>query len=296
MKKLLLFVLVGSLLAVGCNQPTTNTNVNVNTSLDKNANANLSNANLGNLSNTTSSMIETNEPDIYQAKVSLNFEAMGDQQNMKLPTPLVALVARNGADRRIEFTMPNGQKIVYLEKAGTNYGILPAQKQFAELDKEALGVEVQSLMMPDQLIDRIEQLKGIQKVGEEQVNGRTVVRYNYESVTDTKSQAGNVQTESYILVDKETGLPLRTETLSESQGGQVQGFKGIRIITEMSDIQTTVSPELFDAPPADYKKIDSQQVRNQLNLITQAAMAIMGQMMRQSQTTASPTVSPTVQQ
>lgn len=294
MKKLLSFVLLGGLLAIGCNQPTTNTNANVNTSLDKNANANLSNANLGNLSNTTSSIIDTGEPDTYQAKVSLNFEAMGEQQNMKLPTPIIALVARNGADRRVEFTMPNGQKVVYLEKAGTNYGILPGTKQFAELDKEALGVEVQSLMMPDQIIDRIGQLKGIQKVGEEQVNGRTVVRYNYESVTDTKSQAGNVATESYILVDKETGLPLHTETVSESQGGQVQGFKGIKIVTEMSDIQTTVSPELFDAPPADYAKIDSAQVRQQLNLVTQAAMAIIGQMMKQSQTTATPAVSPTV--
>lgn len=294
MKKILLFVLLAGLSAVGCNQPTTNTNTNVNTVLDKNANANLSNANLANI-NTSTSILEAKEPDTYQAKVALNFEAVGEQQNMKLPTPIVAMVARNGADRRIEFTMPNGQKVVYLEKAGTKYGILPAQKQFAELDKEALGVEVQSLMMPDQVIDRIEQLKGVKKVGEEQVNGRTVVRYNYEAVTDTKTQAGQVATESYILVDKETGLPLRTEVVSESQGGQVQGFKGIKVVTEMSNIQTTVSPEMFDAPPADYKKIDSQQVRNQLNLITQAAMAIIGQMMKQSQTTATPAASPTAQ-
>lgn len=293
MKKILLTISFGALLTVGCQQPTTNTNTNVNTALDKNAN--VSNANIANVNDTATTTVTAKEPDTYQAKVNLNFETMGEAQNMKLPTPLVAQVAKSGSDRRIEFTMPNNQKVVYLEKNGTNYGILPAQKQYAELDKQALGFEIRSLMMPDQIIKRIDQLKGLQRVGEEQINGRTVVKYKYEAMTDTKTQAGNVATESFIMVDKETSLPLRTEIVSQSQDGQVQGVKGIKIVTEMSDIQTTVGPEMFAAPPADYTKIESAQIRQQVNTLFQAAMAIVGNLVKQAQTASSPMASPTVQ-
>jgi hypothetical protein len=44
----------------------------------------------------------------------------------------------------------------------------------------------------------------------------------------------------------------------------VQGYKGLRIVTEISDIKTEASPELF-AVPTDLQKIESAQVRAQVD-------------------------------
>src|SRR5688500_1962766 len=100
------------------NRAVSNTNTNVNT----NRNA-----------ASSSSVVNATEPTEYQATVTLKIEAMGDQQKAALP-PLSANVARSGTDRRMVFTMPAGGRVVYLDKAGTNYLILPEKRQYAELN------------------------------------------------------------------------------------------------------------------------------------------------------------------
>jgi hypothetical protein len=226
--------------------------------------------------------LEAKEPDEYQATVKLSLEALGDQQKATLPG-LSANVARSGADRRMEFALPNSEKVVYLDKAGTTYLIMPNRKQYAELTQETLGFDVRRLLMPEEIVKRVENVQGVQRVGEEQMNGRTVIKYRYESVANTQTQAGQVETESFLIIDKETGLPLRSETVSQSQsGGNVQGYKGFRVVTEMSDIKTTTEPALFNAP-TDLQKVDAQQVRSQANLIFQAVAALIGQAMQSAQ-------------
>ena len=283
-------------LLTGCQQPaTTNTTVNtnaVNTNFNT-ANTSASNANM-NMSNTaTDSAVETKEPEKYQAKVAVRLETMGSQQNAALP-PIAATVARDGANRRMEFSLPNGEKLIYLDVAGKNLIISPDRKQYAELNQESLGFEVRQFLMPAQIVERVKNQRGVERVGEEQLNGRTVIKYRYGGTTNTQTQAGQVNTESFLLVDKETGLPLRTETVSESQSGQVQGVKGLRIVTEMSDISTNISPELF-TEPTDYKKVQPEEIRSQVNLLFSAATAIIGQMIKSAQPAmnASPTASPT---
>ena len=58
-----------------------------------------------------------------------------------------------------------------------------------------------------------------------------------------------------MLVDKQTGLPLRTETVSQSQsGGNVKGVNGVRIVTEMTDIKDyarSVAVQPADGLPED---------------------------------------------
>lgn len=295
LKPILLLVLTTLIiLSIGCQPNTTNSNANL---VNVNANVTNSFANNANMTNMNSSVsvIEAKEPEQYQATVKLSLEALGDQQKATLPN-LSANVARSGADRRMEFALPNGEKVVYLDKAGTTYLVLPNRKQYAELTQETLGFDVRRLMMPEEIVDRVQNVQGVQRVGEEQMNGRTVVKYRYESVANTQTQAGQVETESFLIIDKETGLPLRSETVSQSQsGGNVQGFKGFRVVTEMSDIKTNPDPTLFNAP-TDFQKVDAQQVRSQANLIFQAVAALIGQAMQQptsANTNTNPMATPT---
>ena len=143
--------------------------------------------------------------------------------------------------------MPDGSDLVYLEKAGVQYGIAPARKQYAELTAEATGFQLRKLMTPGQVVAYLDKLRGIEFVGEEPLAGRTAVKYRYARTAETQTSAGEVKTESFVYVDKDTGLPLRAELFSEATGN-VQGVKGAKIVAEMQNIQTTVDPSLFEIP------------------------------------------------
>ena len=294
-----IFALIGTAAVVvftGCGAQPVGTNVNLanssaNTSNSLNSNVSVTNAN----SAASTTIVETKEPENYQATVTVKLEGIGSQQTTALPT-LSAKVARGGDDRRMEFTMPAGGRVVYLDKAGTNYLILPDKKQYAELNQESLGFEVRRMLMPEQIVQQVKNLQGMTLVGEEKYNGRDAVKYRYGAVAKTGSPAGEVQTESYLLVDKETSLPLSSETVSQSQSGaNVQGYTGLRVITEITDINTADAPAgLFD-PPTDMQKIESSQVRSQVDMIFNALGQLVANMMNQSQqgqTQASPMNSP----
>ena len=265
------------------NANVSNANVNSNSSLNANAvNANGSNANM--IGSTTSN-IETEEPEQYQATVALKFETSG-AQNLAVP-PLKAEVARNGSDRRMEFALPNGEKLIYLERGGKQFVVSPNRKQYAEINKESVGFDPRRLLMPEQIVNQVRNLKGVERVGEEKIDGRDAVKYRYGATTNTQTKAGTVATESTILVDKETGLPLRSVTNSESQNGDVQGIKGLNFITEMSNIRTTADANLF-AEPTDFQKVAPEQIKSQIDLVYNAAVTLFGQLLKSAQTTATP--------
>ena len=285
MKHTFLFSLTVSVsfLLAGC-QATTTTNGNANSNLVNTnvnvANSNIANANVSTVNTTTAGGVETKEPEKYQAKVALKLETQSDTQKATLPT-ISAIVARDGANRRMEFTLPNNEKLIYLDTNGKTLLISPDRKQYAELNKDSIGFDVRKLLMPEQIVAQIKNQKGVELVGEEQMNGRTVVKYRYGSTTNTQTQAGQVNTESFLLVDKETGLPLRSETVAASQNGQVQGMKQARVVTEMSDISSSPAADLF-AEPTDFKKVAPEEIRAQMNMLVQLGVTILGQMMQQA--------------
>ena len=284
-------ITAAAMAAAGCGAPATNTTL-TNTNSNVNSNTNLlSNTNI-NSTTTNTSAITTGEPEQYQANVRLSLQAVGETQTANLPS-LGATVARSGADRVMEFALPTGEKVIYLDKGGMNYVILPNRKQYAELTKEAVGFEVRKLLMPEQIVQQVKTIPGIRLAGEETLNGRTVVKYVYSGAANTATQAGTVATESYILVDKETGLPVRSETVSQSQtGGNVQGYKGLRVLTEMTDIKTTPDASIFTLP-TDYQKIDSEQVRAQVTAIFQVVGQLIAQMVQQQSSQMQPATAPT---
>ena len=272
-------------IAVGCESPSTNSAVgNANSAPRANS---ITNTNANSNSVGSTSTVTTSEPEQYQANIKMTLETLGGTQKAALP-PIGAMVARSGADRVMEFTLPTNEKVIYLDKGGMNYVILPNRKQYAELSKEAVGFEVRRLLMPEQIVNQVKAIPGVRLVGEETLNGRQVVKYAYSAAANTQTQAGTVATESHILVDKETGLPVRSETVSQSQsGGNVQGITGARVVTEMTDIKTTPDANIFMLP-AEFQKIDPEQVKAQANLIFSAVAAVAQQLIQQASAPAPP--------
>lgn len=276
-------VLTISLFLIGCPATTTENTDSGNGASVPNGNAsNMNEANMDSNMNATenseASMVDTKEPETYSAKVDLKAEGIGKDNKAALPG-IQATVARDGANKRMEVNLPGGQKVVYLETDGKNYVILPGKKQYAELNDESVGMEVRSLMTPEQIVERAKTIKGLEKVGDEKYEGRDAVKYKYNATTATNTKAGEVDTESYLYVDKETGLPLRTEFASASKDKEVQGMNGIKVVTTMSDIKTEVSADMFKLPEG-YEKIDEKQIKDQLNLIFKVVGQFLSQLMQ----------------
>lgn len=268
-----------------CQRGGTNTNINTNLS----ANANTSPVANANVSPGEIASIAAREPEMYKATVVLSAVTEGGEKTIGIPT-LTAEVARNGADRRVAFKLPDGSDLIYLDKGGQHIVIAPSRRQYAELTPEATGIQLQKLMTPGQLVANLEKLKGVQRVGEETVNGRTAEKYRYTNTTATSSQAGTVNTEAFVFIDKETGLPLRSE-LSTETSGNVQGMKGARVVAEMRDISTTPDAAAFEIPQG-YSKVPPEQVRQQINALTNMAGAILRSLLANASASPAAAVSP----
>jgi hypothetical protein len=292
---LLLAISAGAVTLNACARGTT-VNTNVNTNINANTNANVSATNVN--ASTAPSTIAAREPDVYKATIVFTAETEGGEKTIGIP-PLSAEVARNGADRRLSFKLPDGSDLIYLERAGVQYGIAPARKQYAELTPAATGFQIQKLMTPGQLVSYLDRLQGIQLVGEEQFQGRTAVKYRYARTAQTQTSAGQVETESFVYVDKDTGLPLRAELYSEASG-DVQGVKGAKVVAELRDITTNVPPSFFEIPEG-MNKVSEAQVRQQVNAVTNAVAAVVRALLSNmnsaaapSPGTGSPSPSPTI--
>jgi hypothetical protein len=246
-------------------------NTNANTNSNVTANANVSpNAN-ANASPEAAATIAAREPEKYRAVLVFSAETEGGQKTIGIPS-LSAEVARNGADRRVSFKLPDGSDLIYLEQGDKHIVIAPGRKQYAELTPEATGFQLQKLMTPGQVVSYLERLKGVEKVGDDTMNGRPADKYRYATTTNTSTSAGEVKSEAFFFVDKETGLPLRAELNTEASG-DVKGVKGARIVAEMRDISTTVDDSLFQVP-AGLNKVPPEQVRQQIDSFTNTVGAL----------------------
>jgi hypothetical protein len=261
----LVAIILLALGGIACQRPATNVNTNISTNANTNVNVN------ANVSTETTAAIAAREPEKYKATLVFSAETEGGEKTVGIPS-LSAEVARNGADRRLSFKLPDGSDLIYLEQGEKHIVIAPARKQYAELTPESTGFQLQKLMTPGQLVSYIGKLKGVVRVGEEQMVGRTAEKYSYSNTTNTSTSAGEVKTEAFVFVDKDTGLPLRAELFTEATGN-VQGVKGAKVVAEMRDITTTVDDTLFQVP-AGLNKVPPEQVRQQIDAITGTVAAL----------------------
>ena len=281
---LMLAMLSILIFAVAC-QPATNSNANTN------ANTQLANSNSAANANsesttTTGPSINTREPQKYSSTLVFTIETESRERAIGIPE-LAVRVTRNDNDRRVEFNLPDGSPLIYLDHNNHHYVIVPSRKQYAELTREATGVEPQKLMTPGQLVESLKNLRGVKYAGDEMMNGRPAEKYSYSNSTETKTQAGQVNTQAFVYVDKETGLPLRSELTSESSG-EVKGVKGARVVAEMRDIKTNIDPTLFEVP-AGYSQVPPEKIRQQIDALTGAVSAILKSLIGAGSSSASPT-------
>jgi uncharacterized protein affecting Mg2+/Co2+ transport len=278
------------LLAAAC-QPAGNSNV-ANANLSTNTNTAATNTN-AETTVGTGPVINTREPEKYSATVVFTIETEGREKVVGIP-PLSARVARNGNDRRVEFTLPDGSPLVYIDHNNRHYVIVPTKKQYAELSPEATGIQLHKLMTPGQLVESLKSVKGVERVGEEPMGGRTAEKYRYSNVTNTNTQAGQVNTQAFVYIDKETGLPLRSELISESSG-EFKGVKGARVVAELRDIKTEIDPSLFEVPTG-YSQVPPEKIRQQVDALTGALSAALKAMigsLKAPATTATPAATAT---
>lgn len=273
-------ILIGS----ACSRTDTTTNANVT-----NVNAAPTNVN-ANPSPPSVSAIAAREPEKYRATMVLSAVTEGGDKTVGIPT-VSAEVARNGADRRLAFKLPDGSDLIYIEQGGKHIVLAPGRKQYAELTPEATGFQLQKLMTPGQIVSYLEKLKGVERVGEETINGRLAEKYRYANTTNTSTSAGQVNTEAFVFVDKETGLPLRSELYSEASGN-VKGVSGAKIVAEMRDISTMVDDSLFQVP-AGLNKVPPEQVRAQIDAITNTVAAVIKALLSNMTSPPTASVSPT---
>lgn len=262
----------------------TNSNANANS----NANSSVGNASSNPSSENAGPSINAREPEKYSATLVLSIETEGGDKAIGIPS-LSVQVARKGDDRRVEFKLPDGSPLIYLDHANHSYVILPARKQYAELTKEATGIQPQKLLTPGQLVEDIKNKRGVERVGDDTVNGRAAEKYRYAASTNTNTKAGEVKAEAFVYVDKETGLPLRAEMLAESSG-DVKGVKAARVVFEMRDIKTDIDATMFDTP-AGYENVPPEKVRQQIDALTSALAAILKAMIANASATPMPSAS-----
>lgn len=235
--------------------------------VDNTANTNATAANTNGATNlnanttTTGAVIETREPDKYTANVVVTAATSG-QQAQQFQRQIK--VARNGTDRfySVDTGIPSVGEITFLDKADKRYIIMHGRKQYAELTPELTGFDIGRAMTPGQMVAYAERQQGVTRVGDEMLNQRMTTKYRVAGQAQTGTQAGQVQGESFIYVDKETGLPLRVEGFSQATGN-VQGVSGGNLVVEMRDIKTETDPSQFEVPQG-YSKLEPEQVRQQL--------------------------------
>ncbi|HEX3560055.1 MAG TPA: hypothetical protein VHU19_12680 [Pyrinomonadaceae bacterium] len=271
-------VAVAAALAASACQPAAETNTAANANAgNANSTVNINSANSANMTTSTittgnGQTIEAREPDKYSATMVATLAATGQQQ---AKGQAEVKVERNGADRRYSITLPVYGELIFLDKADKRYVVMPARKQYAELTEEMTGVNTDQLrsMTPAQLVAYATRQQGVERVGEETLNNRQAVKYKLAGRAQTQTTAGQVQGESYIYVDKETGLPLRIEGFGQSSGN-VQGVSGGQIVVETRDLKTDVNASDFDIPQ-DYAKLTPEQVRQQVQQIMQGVQLLM---------------------
>jgi hypothetical protein len=288
---------LATLTGAACSEATV-TNSNTTTT---NATTNINSSNSANMTATTTTtgagtVIESKEPDKYSATMTLSAATSG-QQAQAVKTEIK--VARNGSDRRysIDTKIPTVGEIIFLDKADKRYLILPARKQYAELTPELTGFDVGRSMTPGQLVAYVSRQQGVTLVGEETLNNRPAIKYRLAGKTQTSTTAGEVAGETFIYVDKETGLPLRVEGFGQSSGN-VQGMSGGRAVLETRDLKTDVNAADFELPQG-FRQITPEQLKQQTAQLMQFVQGIMGLINAQAQAgaaatpSATPTASPT---
>ena len=265
----LVMVALITLAGSGCsNTGTSTTNINSNASVAT-ANANTSAA------PAAAATLEAREPERYSVTNTITIQPTGTTPQTNVP-PLQFTFARLGTDRRVSFKLPDPVgEVIYLEKAPLKYLIFPARSQYVELDPNELGFALGDVMSPASVVGRLKERAQYEQLGTETINGRTAVKYRFRGAADTHTKVGTAQAESIVLIDQETGLPLRSEIDTSSSSGA-----GAKIVTVADSLQFSPDPTLFEVPTG-LKKVTSAELKQQVQSFVGVVRGVAGYLRQQ---------------
>jgi hypothetical protein len=270
-EKLLLALLTLALTGAAC-QPGATDATNANATNANMTNANTAGATNANANDSTAgaNAFETREPNQYQATLVITQAATNKGQALNVPN---VKIARDGDNRRYSISgLPMVGELIFLDRADKRYLVITGQKKYLELGPETTGFDLRSLT-PAQMADRLKSQPGVVRVGDDTVNGRAAVKYRYAAAGHTTTAAGDVSGDSFIYVDKDTGLPIKFEGAAQSTGN-VAGASQARLTAELRDLTTTVDPASFDLPQG-YAQVTKEEMKQYMQTVATALQFLM---------------------
>jgi len=192
---------------------------------------------------------QTKEPENYQAVRTLTFTDQSGKSVIRKTT-----IAKFGVLRREE-TQTSSSTTVLLELAEGNFVLYPNDKVYSQVagfdsetgtDPSAFETSPEKLLHPDTL------QTAYQKLGNETVSGRTLVKYRV--VVNSNNGSGVSSNETFIWIDETLGMPVRSET--KTTDGSVSTM-------ELSDVSTQVDKSLFQLPSG-YQKVAPEELRRRI--------------------------------
>jgi hypothetical protein len=188
--------------------------------------------------------VPAREPEQYRASLTLKLANR---------TVVTADIARNGTDRRLDFKLPDGTKLVYLYQTDRLFLILPDKKIYAEQEGPAGGFTLPSTLDPERLVQQLQADARYEPAGESKFNNRAAAKYRY---------TGGI--ESFVFVDKETSLPLQVE-MAQPKGGEA-----VKATVEIGGLTDDIPLKHFNEP-RDMQQVEIGQLQSVFARILQAA-------------------------
>jgi hypothetical protein len=207
----------------------------------------------------------TKEPERYEATMVMTGSLGGETAGIPGLSNLLSRevkIARDGDRRRVDYELIPGARMSNLQLPAGNYTLLHSRKLYAEIkpgeagDVMAAARNLPSDFSPDKLLNESNPAATYERLGTENVNGRTTTKYRV--TMKGKGEASAVQTETLVWVDESLGMPVKSETTSA--GEQARGSK---LTMELRDIKQEVDPSLFELPK-DYKKVTAEEITSQM--------------------------------
>jgi hypothetical protein len=197
----------------------------------------------------------TKEPERYRALRVTTFS----ESTANAPQPVNetrssnVLIARDGENRRAEFDLKGGGRLVFIESPAARFVLLTASRIYAAIDiasesNLAAGSDEFSGVSPDLLVNEAPAVATYQKLGSESLEGRTTTKYRV--TRGTRNGDNSATDETLIWIDEALGMPVRSEAVHNDS------VRSTRSTMELKDIQLDVDPVLF-ALPQDYKKVET---------------------------------------
>lgn len=166
-------------------------------------------------------------------------------------------MARDGDKRREDYEIVKGVQFTVLLLPEGSYMLYPAKKIYAEIGADGGSRPNARQSVPpdfsaDKLVNASRMGASYEKLGAEELNGRTVTKYR----VTTRGQAGQT-TETIIWVDESLGMPIKSESTTKSEASGES-----RYTVEYKDIKLEADPSLF-LLPKDYKKVSQEEIQRE---------------------------------